>query len=431
MQPNAGEIWLDVGIVAVCIVVSACFSGAETALTATSRARVAAMEKVEGPKRVARVTRLLETRARLIGAMLLGNNVANIGSSALMTSVLVAVLGEHGVLYATGIMTALLLVFAEVMPKTIAINHPERVSFFFSAPAAVAVAVFGPVLKGVEVIVQGILTVFGVSLAERRSILTGAEELKSAVNLLHQEGNVERVDRDMVGGLLDLGALTVEDVMIHRTQMKAINVDLPSLEVMRQALASPHTRLPLWRDEPENIVGVLHVKELLRALDERGGDGNRLDIADLAFEPWFVPFTTTLRDQLQAFRKRKIHFALVVDEYGGVMGMVTLEDIFEEIVGEITDEHDVVAQGVRVQPDGGVIVDGSVPIRDRNRVMNWTLPDEEATTIAGLVIHEAQSIPDMGQMFTFHGFRFEVLRKTRNLLSQLRVSPVAPRPDAG
>ena len=435
MQPNAGEFgaggfWLEIGIVLVCVVLSACFSGAETALTATSRARIHAMEKIAGPKRVAIVNRLLESRARLIGAMLLGNNVANIGSSALMTSVLVSIFGDKGVLYATAIMTALLLVFAEVMPKTIAINHPERVSFFFAVPASVFVAVFGPVLKGVEGIVQAILRLFGVSFDERRSMLSGTEELKSTVDLLHREGNVERIDRDMVGGLLDLGDLTVEDVMVHRTKMRTINVDLPPTEVVRQALASPHTRLPLWKGEAENIIGVLHAKELLRALNEAHGDATRLGIADLAFEPWFVPSSTTLRNQLQAFRKRKLHFALVVDEYGEVMGLVTLEDILEEIVGDIIDEHDIAVQGVRVQPDGSVILDGSVPIRDLNRVMNWTLPDDEATTIAGLVIHEAQAIPDMGQIFTFHGFRFEILRKTRNLLSQLRVSPVAPKVDA-
>ncbi len=435
MDPSAAragiaDFWLDIGIVVVCIVLSACFSSAETALTATSRARVNAMEKMAGPKRVAIVMRLLESRARLIGAMLLGNNVANIGASALMTSVLVALFGDRGVIYATVIMTAMLLVFAEVMPKTIAINHPERVSFFFAVPASFFVAVFGPVLKGVEVIVQGILTLFGISFDERRSILSGTAELKSTVDLLHREGNVERIDRDMVGGLLDLGDLTVEDVMVHRTKMRTINVDLPPNEVVRQALASPHTRLPLWKDQAENIIGVLHAKELLRALNEAQGDAARLTIAELAFEPWFVPSTTTLRDQLQAFRKRKLHFALVVDEYGEVMGLVTLEDILEEIVGDIIDEHDIAVQGVRVQPDGSVILDGSVPIRDLNRVMNWSLPDDEATTIAGLVIHEAQAIPEMGQIFTFHGFRFEVLRKTRNLLSQLRVSPVTTRPGA-
>ena len=423
---SSSELWLDFGVVVVCIVVSACFSAAETALTATSRARINALDKGVPSSRVTAVVRLLEARARLIGAMLLGNNVANIGSSALMTSVLVGLFGDRGVIYATVVMTVLLLVFAEVMPKTIAINYPERVSLFFAPVASVVVAVFGPVLKGVEVTVQGILMLFGVSLNERRSILSGRDELKSTVDLLHREGNVERGDRDMFGGLLDLGDLTVEDVMTHRTQMKAINAAQPAIEVVRAALASPHTRLPLWTGQPDNIVGVLHAKELLRALSEAGGDATKLSVEDLAFEPWFVPATTTLRDQLQAFLKRKLHFALVVDEYGEVMGLVTLEDILEEIVGDIVDEHDVVAQGVRQQADGSVIVEGSVPIRDLNRVMNWDLPDEEATTIAGLVIHESKTIPDPGQIFTYHGFRFEVLRRTRNLIAQLRVWPVKP-----
>lgn len=428
----AGDIWLDIGIVIACIVVSACFSAGETALTATSRARLSTLDKTARPGRVATVMRLLDSKSRLIGAMLLGNNVANIGSSALMTSVLVSLFGERGVIYATIVMTVLLLVFAEVLPKTIAINHPERVALALGPMASVFVAVFGPVLKGVEIVVQGVLTLFGIPLAERRSMLSGREELKSTVDLLHREGGVERGDRDMFGGLLDLGDLSVEDVMIHRMQMNAINADLPGPEIVRAALASPHTRLPLWRTQPDNIVGVIHTKELVRALSDAGGDASALAIEDLAFEPWFVPATTSLRDQLQAFLKRKLHFALVVDEYGEVMGLVTLEDILEEIVGDIKDEHDIVHQGFRVQADGSVIVEGSVPIRDLNRVMNWHLPDEEATTIAGLVIHEAQAIPDAGQTFAFHGFRFEITRRTRNILAQLRVSPGASaKPDAG
>lgn len=423
---SAADFWVEMGVVLVCIVLSACFSSAETALTATSRARINAMEKVAGSGRVAAVLRLLEGRARLIGAMLLGNNVANIGSSALMTSVLVSLFGERGVIYATVSMTVLLLVFAEVMPKTIAINYPEQVSLFFARPASIFVAVFGPVLKGVEIVVQGLLTLFGVSFTEGRSILSGRDELKSTVDLLHKEGGVERNDRNMFGGLLDLGDLTVEDVMIHRTKMEMINADLSPTEIVRAALASPYTRLPLWTGQPDNIIGVLHAKELLRALHEAHGDPTGLSIEELAFEPWFVPSTTSLRDQLQAFLKRKLHFALVVDEYGDLLGLVTLEDILEEIVGDIVDEHDTPVSGFRQQPDGSVIVEGSIPIRDLNRVMNWTLPDDEATTIAGLVIHEAQSIPDVGQVFTYHGFRFEVLRKIRNLLTQLRVAPITP-----
>jgi Mg2+/Co2+ transporter CorB len=238
---------------------------------------------------------------------------------------------------------------------------------------------------------------------------------------MHQEGGVERADRDMFGGLLDLNDLTVSDVMVHRTKMAAISADLPARELVREILASPYTRVPVWRGEPENILGVLHAKDLLRAL-EQAGDPDKVRIDDIVLDAWFVPETTSLRDQLQAFRKRKTHFALVVDEYGVVMGLVTLEDILEEIVGEISDEHDIAVQGVRVVADGSVLVDGGVPIRDLNRVMDWELPDEEATTVAGLVIHEAQMIPEPGQTFVFHGFRFEVLRKTRNRIAQLRIS---------
>ena len=418
------ELWIDLAVVILCITVSAFFSSAETALTATSKARMHGMERA-GDERAATVSRLLGMRERFIGAMLLGNNVANVGASALTTSVLLGLVGERGVLYATGLMTVLLLVFAEVLPKTIAINYPERASLFLAPMVALAVAVFGPVLKAVEVVVQAILRLFGVTLGEHRSMLSGVEELKSAVDLMHLEGGVERSDRDMMGGLLDLHQLSVEDVMVHRTKMRAIDADQAATDVVSQVLSSPHTRLPLWRGRPDNIIGILHAKDLLRALSKAGGDATQLNIATIAYEPWFVPATTNLQDQLQEFLRRKTHFAVVVDEYGEVMGLVTLEDILEEIVGDIRDEHDVAVQGVRTHPDGSVTVDGSVPIRDLNRVMNWELPDEEANTIAGLVIHEAQTIPEVGQIFTFHGFRFEVLRKARNLLTLLRVSSEA------
>jgi Mg2+/Co2+ transporter CorB len=285
------------------------------------------------------------------------------------------------------------------------------------------VAIFGPVLVGVEYVVRGALRVCGLRLGVHRSVLSGREELKSAVDLLHREGGVDRADRDMFGGVLDLAELTVADVMVHRTRMRSINANLPPRELVAEVLASPFTRLPLWRERPDNIVGVLHAKDLLRALSAAQGDFDALRIDDIALEAWFVPDTTALEDQLQAFLRRKTHFALVVDEYGEVQGLVTLEDILEEIVGDISDEHDLAVQGVRQNGDGSVTVDGAVPIRDLNRVMDWHLPDEEATTIAGLVIHAARAIPEAGQVFTFYGFRFEVLRKTRNRITALRISP--------
>ena len=215
--------------------------------------------------------------------------------------------------------------------------------------------------------------------------------------------------------------------MVHRTEMVMINADLPPEELVREVLATEYTRIPLWRDKPENIIGVLHAKDLLRAIRASEGDTASIDVSTIALPPWFVPEMRPVSEQLKAFRRRKTHFALVVDEYGEVEGMVTLEDILEEIVGDISDEHDVVVAGVRAQPDGSVVVDGSVPIRDLNRAMDWHLPDEEATTVAGLVIHEARSIPERGQSFTFHGFRFRVLRRERNRITALRIVAGAAR----
>jgi Mg2+/Co2+ transporter CorB len=423
------DIWTDVLIVFLCVLLSAFFSGSETALTAASHARMHTLEK-EGDKRAIAVNRLLRQRNRMIAALLLGSTLVNIGGSAFTTSVLVVVAGENGAVYATILMTALLLVFAEVLPKTLAINHPDEMSLRVAKFITPFVSIFGPLLAGVEWIVRSVLSLAGVELGQGRTVLSPYEELKGAVDILHEEGNVERSARDMFGGVLDLQVLHVADVMIHRTKMRTIDADLPPVQIVREVLASPFTRMPLWRERPDNFVGVLHSKDLLRALDAAGGDAAKIDIDDVMFAPWFVPEATTLEDQLEAFLKRKTHFALVVDEYGEVMGLVTLEDILEEIVGDIRDEHDLAVQGVRPQPDGSVLVDGAVPVRDLNRVMAWSLPDEEATTIAGLVIHEAGAIPEAGQLFTYHGFRFEVMRKVRNRVTALRVTPQETVPEA-
>jgi Mg2+/Co2+ transporter CorB len=343
----------------------------------------------------------------------------------LATGLLYAWFGDVGVLYATVIMTLLIVVFTEVLPKTVAINAPDRVAIFVARPIAFVVRLFGPILIGIEAVVRWILRRVGFQLGHDQAFLSAHEELRGAVDLLHREGGVEKLDRDMFGGVLDLRELAVSDVMVHRTEMVMVNADDSPEEIVRQVLASQFTRLPLWRGKPENIVGILHVKDLLRAIRAADSDLTKLDVTAIALPAWFVPEQRPLSEQLKAFRRRKTHFALVVDEYGEVMGLVTLEDILEEIVGDISDEHDVVVSGVRPQPDGSVNVDGAVPIRDLNRVMDWNLPDEEATTIAGLVIHEARSIPEVGQSFTFHGFRFQVLRRRRNRITALKITPVA------
>jgi Mg2+/Co2+ transporter CorB len=413
-------------IIVLSIAAAAFFAGAETALTAASRARMHALE-MAGDNRAKLVTRLIGMRGRLISAMLLGGQFVTIGASAIATSVLVDLYGDHGVWAATIIMTALIVVFGEVMPKTIAIAYPDRVSLLIAPPVLFFVTVFGPIVSAVVALVRGILRLCGVSLLELGPGVSGHEELMGAVDILHREGEVERDERDMFGGLLELSEIPVSDVMVHRTKMRLIDADLPPEELVREVIASPYTRMPLWRGEPDNIVGVLHAKDLLRAYVAAGGDASKLDIADLTLEPWFIPESTTLRDQLQAFLRRKTHSALVVDEYGVVQGLVTLEDIIEEIVGDIRDEHDVPVQGLRKQRDGSVVVDGSATIRDLNRAMDWSLPDDEAATVAGLVIHEARSIPEPRQTFSFYGFRFEVLRKQRNRIAALRIAPLAAR----
>ncbi len=267
-----------------------------------------------------------------------------------------------------------------------------------------------------------IARILGLGASTRRQILSAHEELRGAIALHHQEGSVVKIDRDMLGGVLDLHNLDVSDVMVHRKNIAMIDAALPNAEIIAQALASPHTRIPLWRDEQENILGVLHAKDLLRALAGANWKADEIDILSIAAKPWFVPDTTTLQEQLNAFLKRKTHFALVVDEYGVLMGLITLEDILEEIVGDIADEHDIEVPGVRPLPDGSIIVNGSVPIRDLNRAFDWSLPDDEATTIAGLVIHEARTIPSVGQAFTFHGFRFEIQNRQRNQIMSLRIA---------
>ncbi len=418
--------WVALAIVLFCLALSAFFSAAETALTAASRARIHALES-GGDLRARLVNRLLTARERLIGAMLIGNNVVNIGASAFTTSVLVEFFGAGGVIYATAIMSVMVIIFSEVMPKTLAISAPDRTALAIARPVSWIVALFGPLTIAIEAVVRTILRPFGIRIGENQPILSAQEELRGAVALLHSEGGVEKEARNMFGGLIDLSDMEVSDVMVHRTKMRTISADLAPEELVREVLASPYTRLPLWSRSSDNIVGVLHAKDLLRALDAAKGDASRLDVKELALDPWFVPVTTSLPDQLRAFLSRKTHFALVVDEYGEVMGLVTLEDILEEIVGDIKDEHDVAVQGVRPQPDGSVSVDGSVPIRDLNRAMDWSLPDEEATTVAGLVIHEAQTIPDPGQIFTFYGFRFQVLRKAKNRITALRITPLGRR----
>ncbi|TCU10525.1 HlyC/CorC family transporter [Rhizobium sullae] len=416
--------WPEIVSIVALVLLSAFFSGSETALTAASRSRMHTLE-VNGDKRAGLVRQLIERRDRLIGALLIGNNLANILSSSLATSIFLGLFGRPGVGLATLAMTVILVIFAEVLPKSWAISSPDRFSLGVALPVKLFVAVVGPVSSFVNALVRWILAFFGINFSRETSMLTAHEELRGAVDFLHREGAVVKADRDRFGGILDLSQLELSDIMVHRTAMRAINADDAPEAVVRTILESPYTRMPLWRGSIDNIIGVVHAKDLLRALAEPNVEAENLDIVKIAQKPWFVPDSTNLEDQLNAFLRRKQHFAVVVDEYGEVQGIVTLEDILEEIVGDISDEHDIDMQGVRQESDGSIIVDGSVPIRDLNRALDWQLPDEEATTIAGLVIHESMTIPEERQAFTFYGKRFIVMKREKNRITRLRIRPAA------
>ena len=416
-------IWIMALLILVLLVVSAVFSAAETALTRASRGRMHQMDR-EGDAGARRVNLLLSDQEKMIGAVLIGYNVLNILSSALATTMITKVVpGAYGVALATGVMTVLVVVFVEVLPKTLAIVRADDVARGLSAPMLAVVWVLGPVITAIQWIVRMTLRPFGVDLDMETDVLAAHEEIRGAVNYHHSEGAVESRDRRMLGGVLDLSDMDVSEIMVHRKSIVMIDAALPARELIARALESEHTRLPLYRGEPENIVGVLHAKDLARAMEHAEGAMDTIDIPTILREPWFIPDTTNLKDQLNAFLKSRTHFALVVDEYGALQGLVTLEDILEEIVGEINDEHDEAIQGVRRQADGSVHVDGDVTVRDLNRAMDWDLPDDLAVTVAGLVIHEARAIPEPGQKFLFHHHRFQILRRQRNQITALRVSP--------
>lgn len=421
--------WTSAAIVGL-LLMSAFFSGSETALTAVSRSTLHRLA-AKGERGAERALKLTEDSEKLIGAVLLGNNLVNILAAALATQLFTKLFGEAGIVWATLVMTFLVLVFAEVTPKTYAITSPETAALRVAAPISLIVKLFSPVISVVRILARAALRIFGVKADPDARILGAHDEIRGAIDLHHSEGGVEKADRDRLLAALDLNTREVSEVMRHRRNIETIDADGPPEEIVSFFLNSAHTRIPVWREDPENIVGVIHAKDLLREVDRLtraaapGASAlGELDVMKVAMEPWFIPDTTSLDEQMREFLRRRSHFALVVDEYGDLQGLLTLEDIIEEIVGDISDEHDPEAAALSKRIDGSIEVEGEMTIRDLNRFGDWELPDDEATTIAGLVIHEAQTIPEIGQIFSFHGFRFEILARERHRITRIRVKPI-------
>jgi Mg2+/Co2+ transporter CorB len=412
---------LSILAIIVLLLLSAFFSGSETALTAASRVRMHSHEK-EGNERARLVNKIRDKKDRMIGALLLGNNLVNILASALATSVLIKLFGEAGVVYATLVMTMLVLIFAEVLPKTYALHYAEPMAMRIAPIIRVVIFVFAPITETVTWIVRRVLRLFGIDISK---VGAGShlELLRGAIDMHEGPEEETQEQRAMLLSILDLADVDVEDIMIHRKSVEMINGEQKMEDIVQEVLKSSHTRLPVWKDNSDNIIGVIHAKLLLQEMNNNEGKVGKIDLENIMMEPRFIPESTNLYDQLQAFRENKEHFAVVVDEYGSLMGIVTLEDILEEIVGEIDDEHDISFAGVRVLNNRQFLVDGTVTIRDLNREYDWGLPDEEYSTLAGLILYESQTIPEVGQSFMFHDFRFDIVRRQRHQITKIRITP--------
>lgn len=419
----SGDLWSLAIIILFLIVASAFFSSAETALTAASDARMRQLAN-KGSKRAKLVEKLRSNREGLIGAILIGNNAVNVIASALATSLAISLFDDAGLLWATITMTVVLVIFAEVMPKTYAFTFSDRYALAIAPAVRVVVLILSPLSVALQFLATRLIRQKNADDSSRE------EELRGMIQLHGADGDADdRETQAMLSSVLDLNEISVEQIMTHRAGVNMVNADDDLEIILRKVLDSPHTRHPVFSGNPDNIIGVLHVKDLLRALGH--GDattpvqGNHhnpsISVENIATEPYFVPETTLLFDQLQSFRNRREHFAVVVDEYGDLQGIVTLEDILEEIVGDIDDEHDIDLVGLTAQADGSWIVDGAVTIRDLNRALGWHLPDEDAATIAGLVLFESRTIPSPGQEFRFHNIRFRILKRSGNRLTSIRL----------
>ena len=405
----------------VLLILSAFFSGSETALTASTRSRLTGLN-IKGKKNAQIAINLLNDKESLIGAILLGNNLVNILASSLATSLLIKMFGDSGVAYAVLIMTVLIVIFAEILPKSYAISNSEKMALTISPIIRPFVFFLSPITWLMEKIVHGILAIFGMNYIKNSRSLSVQDEIRGTVDLHHKEGRLYKFDKDMVKGILDLSVIGIEDVMVHRSNMFTVNIDDDANNIISAVINSPYTRIPAWKNDTENIIGIIHAKNLLRLISTKKGlPILNEDIKKTLLEPWFVPETTTLKEQLQMHLNKRTKLAIIVDEYGALMGMISLEDIIEEIVGDISDEHDVIVKGVDVNSDGSFNINGNVEIRDLNREYGWELPDSEANTISGLIIHESRSFPKPGQKFNYYGFQFEILETQGNQISLLKV----------
>ena len=413
-------ITITIFCIVAAIMMSSFFSCAESAMTGASEAYMADLEKNEHDKRAGLMLKILSDRSRAVITTLIGNNVCNTLGTALSTNLLVNSFGPEGVAYATLIMTFVLLIYGDMLPKSYAVENANKTALTFAPIIRFCIWLFTPMVYVLQKIVAFSFKLFGIK--ERESGSIDIAEIRGAIDLYN--GTEIKQEKEMLKGIFDLSEICVYDVMNHRKDIYSIDIDLPIEDIIQKVENSRFSRIPVYQDKPENIVGIIMMKNFLKTCLQNKDHLDKLKVKDLLMEPWFIPETTTLLQQLQEFQKRREHFALVVDEYGTLEGVVTLEDILEEIVGNIEDEIDSHNGGVNKGGDGFYLVDGQTPIRDLNRKFNWDLSDENFVTIAGYLLDMTESIPQEGQRFVFDGFEFVIVKRVRNQLQKVKIRKI-------
>ena len=400
------------------IVISAILSGSETSITSIRKSKIHKLAN-KGDKNALRVLRLIEKKNDLVSSILIGNNFVNILASALATAILIKFYGDDGVIYSTIVMSVLIVIFAEILPKNIALLKPDRYALTLSFILTLFLKFFSPF---VYIIKKFNLLIFKIFNIEKQKVTDASvrEDIRNIINMHEDEGILLKDERDMLNGILDLKEMTVEKIMTHRKNIYSINIDQPE-EYFKKISQSSFSRIPVWKESPNNILGVVHAKKLLANLNESGKIDLK-NINDSTLDPWFIPETTKVKDQLNAFIDRHEKIAFVVDEYGELMGLISLEDIIEEIVGNIFDESDLSTIGIRKIGKNIFRVRGDVNIRDMNRTLDLNLNEKNSSTVAGFLIYETETFPDVGQTFKFNNILFEILNKKNNQITQLKVT---------
>jgi Mg2+/Co2+ transporter CorB len=402
------------------LMISAFFSAAETSLTGSSRAKLHGMEK-NGSVGAKQVSKIIAKPDKMLSTILLGNTVVNSASSALITSLLIVNFGEAGIAYATVIISFMLLIFTEILPKTLAARTPEKIAVYVSFPLQIIIVILKPITKLIRWLVRGMLMLLG--LQDKLNSRFNVDDLRGAIGLSQEHGLLAETERHMLESVLELDKLTVSELMQHRSKIMSLNINTPPAELFRQIVDASYSRFPIWEGDRENIIGTIHAKDFYAAYAGHLADNSEFNLRDLMQEPYFIPCTALVTNQLIQFRTHRKHMGLVVDEYGDMQGIITLEDILEEIVGEIEDEHDMAHPSAHLEPDGSLILTASMPIRNLNKLMGWQLPDDDHVSLGGLIAAQARGIPDEGTKVTASGITFEVLSKRKNAILKLRALP--------